>query len=153
METEKSYLASLIETRVLLEIESAKLAAERRTNQDIEDIRTAMEVHAYNIKLNQPALEEDLAFHLAIAKASKNAVVKSLMLIIRPGMINGFPPLYFVGDQHATTILAEHEILLKHIIAQNTEGAATAMRAHLKAVYDFGQRLKNQQKNGTNGTH
>ena len=66
--------ASLVETRVLLETESAKLAALRRTDQDVLDIKAALDAYAHKVKLNQQAVEEDLMFHLKIAEASKNNV-------------------------------------------------------------------------------
>lgn len=148
LKIENSDFASLVETRVLLETESAKLAALRRTDQDIEDIQQALDAYASKIKLNQQAVEEDLMFHLKIAEASKNAVLKSLMLIITPDIIKNFIQLDICKDGRSVDVLEEHEIILKHIIAQEPEAAAEAMRIHLKDVFDYSQSLKNQQSNG-----
>lgn len=148
LQIENSDFASLVETRVLLETESAKLAALRRTEQDVIDIKQALDAYADKIKLNEQAVEEDLMFHLKIAEASKNAVLKSLMLIITPDIINSFITLDICKDGRSVDVLEEHEVILKHIIAQEPEAAAEAMRIHLKDVFDYSQSLKNRQGNG-----
>lgn len=153
LKIENSDFASLVETRVLLETESAKLAALRRTDQDVVDIKKALDAYANKVKANEQAVEEDLMFHLKIAEASKNAVLKSLMLIITPDIINNFIQLDICTDSRLGTALDEHEIILQHIVAQEPEKAAEAMRTHLKDVFDYSQDLKNRQRNGQNGQH
>ena len=149
LKIENSDFASLVETRVLLETESAKLAALRRTDQDIKDIKEALEAYSNKVKANEQAVEEDLMFHLKIAEASKNAVLKSLMLIITPDIINNFIQLEVCKDDRISTALGEHEVILKHIIAKEPEKAAEAMRIHLKDVSEYSLKLKNRQSNGT----
>lgn len=148
LKIENSDFASLVETRVLMETESAKLAALRRTDQDIADIKEALEAYEHKVMLNQQAVEEDLMFHLKIAEASKNTVLKSLMLIITPDIINNFIHLDICKDGRFVNALDEHKIILKHIIAQEPEKAAEAMRTHLRDVFQYSQSLKNQQENG-----
>ena len=149
LKIENSDFASLVETRVLMETESAKLAAMRRTDQDIVDIKQALDAYERKVKQNQQAVEEDLMFHLKIAEASKNTVLKSLMLIITPDIINNFITLDICKDGRFGVALEEHNIILKHIIAQEPEEAAAAMRIHLKDVFEYSQSLKNKQSNGT----
>jgi len=143
---ENSDFASLVETRVLLETESAKLAALRRTDEDIEEIKRMLDAYAYKVKLGEQAVEEDLMFHLKIAEASKNSVLKSLMLIITPDIINNFIKLDICKDERFHSALEEHEIIVKHIIAQEPEEAAEAMRTHLKEVLRYSQSLKGRNE-------
>ena len=84
LKLENSDFASLVETRVILEQQTAYLAAERRTNEDINNIQKALDAYVKKVEEGKLAVEEDLMFHLAIAEASKNSVLKSLMLIITP---------------------------------------------------------------------
>ena len=142
LKIENSDFASLVETRVLLETETAKLAALRRTDQDIEDIRRTLEAYAHKVKLGEQAVEEDLMFHLKIAEASKNTVLKSLMLIITPDIINNFIKLDICKDERFHNALDEHDIILKHIIAQEPDAAAEAMKTHLKEVLNYSRSLK-----------
>ncbi len=149
LKIENSDFASLVETRVLLETEATRLAAKKRTAQDILQIEEAM--NAYNAKAQQgiPAVEEDLMFHLKIAEASKNSVLKSLMLIITPDIIRNFIQLDVCENGRSINSVDEHEIILEHIITQNAEAAAEVMRAHLKDVLEFSKNLK--QQNGLHG--
>ena len=143
LKIENSDFTSLVETRILMETESARLAALRRTEKDIESIQKALEAYSSKVQLNnnQQIVEEDLMFHLKIAEASKNTVLKSLMLIITPDIINNFIKLDVCKDDRNQNALIEHEVIVKHIIAQDADAAAEAMRIHLKEVYDYSQSL------------
>lgn len=143
LKIENSDFASLVETRVLLETSTAKLAAERRTEEDIEKITAALEAYEKKVKAGQQAVEEDLMFHLKIAEASKNSVLRSLMLIITPDIVNSFIKLDVCKDDRVFKALEEHEIILKHIIAQEPEQSASAMRIHLQDVVDYSKGLSN----------
>ena len=149
LKIENSDFGSLVETRVLLEVESTRLAALRRTAQDIEDIRKALEAYELRVKLKQQAVEEDLMFHLKIAEASKNSVLKSLMLIIIPDIINSFIKLDICKDDRTTNALEDHNVILNHIIKQEPDEAAAAMRVHLKDVFEYSQSLKGRNGNGS----
>ena len=90
LKIEDTDFASLVETRILLESEMAGLAAIRRTEDDIKNIQMAMYAYEKNVEKGIQSVEEDLMFHLKIAEASKNNVLKSMMLIITPDIINNF---------------------------------------------------------------
>lgn len=145
---ENSDFAALIETRILLETEAAKLAAERRTEQDIINIKEALEAYKHKVQLNEPAIEEDLMFHLKIAEASKNSVLKTLMLIITPDIIKNFIQLDVCKDERTHDALEEHDIIFSHIINQEPSAAMEAMRIHLKDVFDYSQTLRRREGNG-----
>ena len=148
LKIENTDFAALIETRVLLETEAAKLAAMRRTDQDIINIQKALNDYALKVKLDHQAVEEDLMFHLKIAEASKNAVLKSLMLIITPDLIKNFLQLDICKDGRFYDALDEHDVILKYIIEKNPEKAAEAMRFHLKDVVEYSRELREGKGNG-----
>lgn len=142
LKLEKSDFASLVETRVILEVSAAKIAAERRTSKDILDLKKALVAYEETIRSGALAVEEDLLFHLKIAEASKNAVLKSLMLIITPDIVNNFIQYKVCDDQSELKAYHQHEQILEHIINKDSEAAAEAMRIHLQDVTDF-SRSKN----------
>ncbi|MFK7933530.1 MAG: FadR/GntR family transcriptional regulator [Saprospiraceae bacterium] len=149
LKIENTDFASLVETRVLLETEAAKLAAERRTEDNIIAIRQAQLAHRIKVKAGEPAVEEDLLFHIKIAEASKNTVLKTLMLIITPDIIKSFIQLDICKDRRPDEALEDHEQILQHIIAGNGDKAAAAMMIHLKDVFDYSKRLKHGKSNGS----
>lgn len=137
LKIEETDFASLAETRILLEIESAGKASERRSADDIVMLQSALKAYEDKIAEGLSAVEEDLLFHIKIAEASGNSVLKSLMLIITPDIVKHFTRFNVCRDDHATFVLAQHREILDHIIAQNSTGAQEAMRNHLKDLLDF----------------
>ncbi len=143
LKIENSDFAALVETRVLLETHAAALAAQRRTSDDIVNIQNALDAYARKVESGDQAVEEDLMFHLKIAEASKNTVLKSLMLIITPDIVNSFIKLDICKDGRFNLAMEEHQLILNHIINQDAELAAQAMEEHLKDVMDYANSLKN----------
>jgi len=140
LEIEDTDFASLVETRVLLEIKSAMLAAERRTPDDIIALEKALK--AYEVKLEQEgqAIEEDLLFHLKIAEAGKNKVLKSLMLIIIPDIIKSYATLKVCNSDTVTKTIDEHRQIINYIIKRDTEAVQKAMQLHLQDVLGFSRK-------------
>lgn len=139
---EDSDFASLVETRVVLEQHAAQLAAERRTDEDIVNIRKALKAYVEKVEKGEVAIEEDLMFHLAIAEASKNTVLKSLMLIITPDIIHNFNKLEICNDGNIQKTLEEHNLIVEHIINQSPAESSIAMRAHLLDVLEYSVTLR-----------
>jgi GntR family transcriptional repressor for pyruvate dehydrogenase complex len=147
LKLEESEFESLVETRVILETHAASLAAQRRTDEDLALIQQALD--AYNKKLKEgfPAVEEDLNFHLTLADASKNSVLKSLMIIITPDIVRNFIKLDVCKDGRLKKAEDEHQIILQAIIDQDSEKAAMAMKEHLKDVLEYSHQIKEVTEN------
>ena len=142
LKIENNDFASLVETRVVLETEAAKLAALRRTSKDIVAIQKALKAYEISVKKGLPAVEQDLMFHLKIAEASKNSVLKSLMLIITPNIIKSFNEYEICKNGRSYTSLQEHKIIVQHIINQDVEEAVLSMNGHLQEVLQYSYDLK-----------
>ncbi len=142
LKLENSDFASLVETRVLLEIQAARFAAERRTVDDIITIQKALDAYSEKVRNNEPAVEEDLLFHLKIAEAGKNNVLKSLMMIITPDIVYNFTELEICKDGRFNQAMEEHKVILQHILDKNPDLAAKAMEEHLKDVIEYSVTLK-----------
>ncbi|MEM7373397.1 MAG: FadR/GntR family transcriptional regulator [Bacteroidota bacterium] len=127
---------SLAETRIMLEINATRLAAERRTNEDIIQISQALNEYRLKVEAEDQGIEEDLMFHLRIAEASKNPVLRSLSMIIVPDMIRYSRELDICGDGRFRLALEEHETILEYIREGDGEKAAAAMKFHLKDLLD-----------------
>ena len=62
----------LVEARIFLELKGVKLAALRRTEDDLIHLENALAAYSDKVIRGEDAVQEDLLFHLAIAKASGN---------------------------------------------------------------------------------
>jgi len=141
LQLEPSDFTSLVETRVILEVNAAKYAALRRTEDDIVAISNALHEYENKISKGESAVEEDLLFHLKIAEASKNTALKSFMLIIIPDIIKNFIDLKVCDDGSFDKTITEHQEIMDHIINQNSEQAGLAMQNHLKDVMEFSSKF------------
>jgi len=143
LKIEEHDFASLVDTRVMLEVHAAKLAAERRTSDDLIAINKALKAYKNKLQAGETAIEEDLLFHLKIAEASRNGVLKSLMLIITPDIVNSYRTYKVCGDEADLRTLKEHEEILHYIQQQDAAGVENAMRSHLQDVLNFSQSIRN----------
>lgn len=128
---------SLVETRVILESNAAMLAAMHRSDKDLVELESALGAHREKVRNRKSAVEEDLLFHLKIADASKNSVLKSLMLIITPDVMAYFKKYNVCGEGRAEIALKQHEVLLKHIRDGDAEAAGALVRVHLRHIVDY----------------
>ena len=128
---------SLVETRILLELKTARLAAIRRTDEDLVQIKEALKAYEEKVLIGEDAVQEDLLFHLAIAKASGNPTLNRLMLIITPGIITNFEKYHVCDSNLARNGIKEHQDVYDAIKEQNPKKAKEKMKVHFKMLYQY----------------
>jgi GntR family transcriptional repressor for pyruvate dehydrogenase complex len=132
----KEDFASLIEARYYLEINSARLAAERRTEDDISQMQNALGEFDSKINRGLEAIEEDLLFHIKVAAATKNSVIESMILIIIPDLINLKTLMGLDINKEINYSIDQHHSVLNAIKLQDVEEAGKAMAEHLQVIMD-----------------
>ena len=111
-----------------LEPEIAALAAQKATEQDKEEIvRLCDEVENF-YRAGKNHTKKDQAFHAAIAKASGNSVVESLMPTIHTAIIT-FVNLTYHKLMEET--IQTHRAVTEAIVQGDSVGAKCAMIMHL----------------------
>lgn len=128
---------SLVETRILLELKTVRLASLRRTEEDLVNLRRALEAYKLKVLNNVDAVQEDLLFHLAIAKASKNATMNTFMLIITPEIITNFEKYHVCDSDQSQIAIQEHEDVFNAIEKQDPKLAKEMMKVHFKSLYQY----------------
>lgn len=137
LKIEKPDFKSLIDTRVLLEKEAARLAALNRTEDDLVQLSMALDAYEKKLMISESAVEEDLLFHIKLAEAGKNSVLKSLMMIITPDIVKSFIKLKVCDETNNRITIEEHRDILDMISQKNPAGAVKAMERHLKNIIEF----------------
>lgn len=132
----KDDFASLIEGRYYMEIISAKLAAERRTEEDIIQMKEALHEYETKAKTGQLAIEEDMLFHIKIAAAAKNAIIESMMLILVPDLIKNILEKEVCKHRPPLEVIGEHHCILDAIIQQDIAASQKAMESHLTDIME-----------------
>ncbi len=128
---------SLVETRILFELEIVSLAAKRRTDEDLEKISQTLEAYKTKVLNNESAVEEDLLFHLAIARASKNATLNTFMLIITPEIITNFEKYHVCDSGMSRKGIDEHQAVFEAIKDQDSDRATEMMKNHFKVLFQY----------------
>jgi len=125
--------SSLFELRGILEVQAAALAAERRSEADLEAMRIAHAAMAGSIYGSVAWLKADLEMHRAIAAATDNSYMLQFISFVAERVRES---ILVSGNKHssedvAQVTLGEHERILDAIERQDPEEAQAAMRAHL----------------------
>jgi len=135
---------SLVETRVVLEMNSIKLCAERWTEKDMRNLEKMHENYVSSFD-SPDRVSNDFAFHRAIAEASHNPVFKAMLMIVIPDILTIYQRDRICAPNRA--VIDEHEEMMRLIKNRDGEGAAELMKLHLKGVYDFAKEKLEKESN------
>ena len=128
--------SDLLEFRAGLETDSARLAALRRTPADIKALKRAFaQLTAVQGAVGSGS-DEDLAFHLEIARASHNTYIIQVLEFLSDQMriaISRSRELTATRNEFLANAHTEHTAIFNAIIAGDADAAERAMRSHLEA--------------------
>lgn len=130
-------VAELLEARQLLEVPAARLAAERRSEEQLEEMRLSIERERAESERG-PRFEHHHHFHVALLSAAQNRLLDMMTVpvfrVIRARFLGDRPNSSFWQD-----VDHDHDTILERIEAGDADGAAGAMAEHLerlRAVYE-----------------
>src|SRR5690606_13008469 len=84
--SDDTFLDNLHEVRRIVEPAGARLAAERRTDDDLERLETALETMAATAGDPGRAVDADLAFHRALLSATHNELLERMEVVLETGL-------------------------------------------------------------------
>ncbi|MFP6645400.1 MAG: FadR/GntR family transcriptional regulator [Candidatus Latescibacterota bacterium] len=135
----------LVETRLMLESQTAYWAAQRATEENLGVMATTLQGMAAAVDEPDRFLEHDLQFHLEIARATQNSILSSLVGMTRRYLQEWIreslkaPPMTapLPADQtnpvvgRARLSLLQHEEILAALRGSDADAARHAMTAHI----------------------
>jgi len=127
---------NVMELRLGVEIESAGLAAERASRAQVRAVGAALEAIERAADAGRSAVDEDLAFHRAIAEATGNAEFARFLQFIGRHLIprrtvSGLPERMGGERAYLALIQEEHRRIYQAIEQHDAKAAREAMRRHL----------------------
>lgn len=134
----RAAVADVYEVRTLLEIQAARLAAERRTDEDVTAMRTALE--ARRAAAGGPGdafVDADIALHATVVAAAHNPVLTDLFTEFAPALRQALIDLLALVDvrgaeqDHGD---AAHAELVAAVMAGDAEAAGRAARDELALI-------------------
>lgn len=130
----------LFEARRLVEPFGASLAAERRTEADLNEIAQALADHEAALLRGELGVEPSVRFHLQIGEATHNDVIAGFVHSFQDPLAQRGPVLEEM-DGFREWELEQHRSVFEPIKAGNAELAHERMLAHLNAVLPYHEHL------------
>jgi len=137
LSVENNSLQEIMEVRLILECSGAKLAAERRTEQDLIHIQKTLEEMKDAVGNTKNWLDADMRFHYLVVKAANNSLLLRLYYTIADSLTEAMDIAActrFKSEKQALETLDEHINIYSHIKSQNIEMAQQTMLLHLSGV-------------------
>lgn len=129
----------LTEARLLFEAEAAALAASEASDEEIEEIARLVDEIARENQDPRGTDKADRAFHLAIAKATRNTAVYNAINHLWELRYSS-PEAALLHEKartaHVMPVVEEHTAVLQALRQRDPAAARAAMRTHLSAVLD-----------------
>jgi GntR family galactonate operon transcriptional repressor len=139
--SDDGFLDNLHEVRRIVEPAGARLAAERRTDDDVKILEAALDTMAAADGDPVDAVDADLAFHRALLAATHNELLMRMEVLLETGLATR-DRLVHGADPHDDPV-PSHRAVLDAISGQDPDGAETAVHALLdKALADL-QKTRN----------
>jgi len=137
---ERGVTRDFIEARLTVEVEVARLAAERRSDEDLEQLLDALAEQERLLSGDVDDLLDVAAnFNVVLAEAAHNEVLVALVQSFVALMLERGPKIYAL-DGFREWDLAEHRGLFDAIRERDADRAAELMRTHINALADHYRR-------------
>lgn len=139
LQVNEHHLVDLLEVRMGLETQGVALAAQRATAEDIQGLEQCLQDIWEQIKIGKAGSDEDTAFHMGIAYATKNSALIYLMKSFYDLLFHGIKQnLFYLAEAGNLPIVAkQHTEILQCILQRDPDRAQKAMSNHIQYVIDF----------------
>jgi DNA-binding FadR family transcriptional regulator len=131
-------IAAVVEVRNAIEVEAARLAAQRATARDVKAMRRALDLRAAAMTSDHHAfVEADIAVHRAVVAAAHNRVLSELFETFVPRLSEALVEmieLLGLRETNPEPNSDEHLALVEAIATGDEEAALRVSRAHLGAM-------------------
>jgi len=124
---DEPFFDSLFEVRLIIEPASAAMAAERATESQLQELRTAYDAMAAALNDLDASVSADLRFHQAVLTATGNAFLESLGSLIETALAVSFRLSDSSHPKAYEAALPEHRAVLESIEAGKPDAARAAM--------------------------
>jgi GntR family transcriptional repressor for pyruvate dehydrogenase complex len=123
----------LIESRQVIEVIIARLAAQRRSADDVEELRRILEQMRIASGDPDAFTDADVRFHIRLVEATGNTVLKGILNSIR-ALLSAWISRVMHAERDIKVTYDEHVRVFEAVQKGDPEAAATAMRLHMEAA-------------------
>jgi GntR family transcriptional repressor for pyruvate dehydrogenase complex len=127
IENEMSNLINFLEVRRVIDIQCAKEAIKKATDEDIQRIRDAFD------------RRNNIDFHTSIAEASHN-LIYTHMISTMHGLLSGISFIKNYRTDNEAVFQSHHKKILEAIMSRDVDAAEKAIDEHINSYIDFARR-------------
>ncbi len=127
-------LLSLLQTREAVEPSIAALAAQNRTEEELQELVTISDRLEAAYADTPLYLAENVNWHCAIAAASHNELLRAIMVAISSMVYKASAIENFATADVRKVVIKAHRRILDAIVAKDAEAAGRRMVRHLAAL-------------------
>ncbi|GGX76723.1 FadR/GntR family transcriptional regulator [Streptomyces fructofermentans] len=128
-EADQALLRNLAEVRAIVEPAAVRLAALRRTDEDLAALDAALDAMGEEEAGAAHAVESDLAFHRALLAATHNELLERMEMVIESGLAHRDRIVH--SSPHSENPVPAHRAVLDAVRDGDPQAAESAMRALL----------------------
>jgi len=130
----RASIVSVIEARVAIETEAARLAAERRTPAEVRGLRRVLAARVAGNQTTEQHVDADMALHRAVVASAHNDVLLELFDGFVPRIRRAMIDMLKLRTNTAESDQDAHAALVEAIADRRPDVAAELSRAHLSML-------------------
>lgn len=154
----ESHPREIVDLRKIIEVESAYRAAQRITDEEIEELReivTQLRIQT-NEKNEALSVQYDKAFHYSICRIADNYLFSNILNMLSNLMdtlIEDARGIILLKEENQAVLIDQHEKIFHALEQKDPKAAATAMREHITLIInEYLTSLEKSQKFSLNKT-
>ena len=132
----REMVAELLDVRRMIEPALAARAAQNATREEIAALETILARQEAKIGRGEDAIDEDSAFHDAVARAARNGVVLKVLDVLMDLLRESRERSLQVPGRVERSY-AGHQRIFRAIKRRDPEGAEAAVKQHLKEIEEI----------------
>ncbi len=130
----KGVTHELLEVRQIVEVAQARLAAQRRTEAELNELDAVLMAHARALDAARAPMREASRFHVLLAGAAHNDILASIFQSFLSLMLDRGPRLYEQLPEFARWELEQHRHIFEAVRAGDPDLAGARMHDHVAAM-------------------
>ncbi len=135
----ESHPREIVDLRKIIEVESAYRAAERITDEEIEELRDIIDQLRIQTKLKNEAMSVrfDKAFHYSICRIANNFLFSNILNMLSNLMdtlIEDARGIILLKEENQEVLIEQHEKIFHALERKDPKAAAHAMREHITLI-------------------
>lgn len=135
---QKSSPSEIMEIRKIIEVETAALAAQRITDEELQHMKVLLDSINSNNEVDNVKIDKE--FHYKVAKASRNYLIINILNAISSLMdevIKDARRRILVDEDNKEVLFKQHDDIYKGLKSRNPKKASEAMKKHLDFANEY----------------